>query len=67
MKYKCGLAIGGLTFIPNLFRVRLSVLQMKCLHKVTDMIRSVCVYVVPIMQRIHVNELKTMSKVVCMV
>jgi len=40
---------------------------MKCLHRVTDMIRSVCVYVVSIMQRIHVNELETMSKVVCMV
>lgn len=35
------------------------------LHRVTDMIHSVCVNVVSIMQRIHINELGTMNKVVC--
>jgi len=38
MKYKYGLAISGLTFIPDLFRVCPSVLQMKCLHRVIDLL-----------------------------
>ena len=37
MKYKYGLAIGGLTFIPNLFRVSPSVLQMRRLHRVIEL------------------------------
>lgn len=35
------------------------------LCRVTDIIHSACVYLVSIMQRMHVNELEIMNKVMC--